>query len=145
MGIMQVLRKLSIVATLTLPFSAIAGPITTEGGDTPEMRDGFVMNAFDERTLHRIELMMPERTTDFSLWVGASFSGCGWIEATGSCSTINKIIVGRPAWGNGNFGINQNPSPTTVPEPGTIGLLGLGLLGLALTRRRSAKPSVPVG
>ena len=31
-----------------------------------------------------------------------------------------------------------NPEATAVPEPGTLGLLGLGLLGLGVTRRRKA-------
>ncbi len=60
---------------------------------------------------------------------------------TGSCSTISRIIIEPFEWGTGNFAINQDPC-VSVPEPGTLGLLGLGLLGLALSRRRLSRANI---
>jgi len=53
-------------------------------------------------------------------------------------------LPGEDSFGNGpnryvafNIGdVGCNGSCVPVPEPGTIGLLGLGLLGMGLTRRR---------
>jgi len=113
-------------------------------------------------SVHWIELLMPANTRAFSFYVGASFNGYGWIEGyddqgystwepfnvsagnspgfgvysgAGSCSSITKIIV-EPyqLWGVGNFGINQDTC-TTVPEPGSLSLLGLGLLLFGIARR----------
>lgn len=60
------------------------------------------------------------------------------VYGTGSCSTITRIIIEPFEWGTGNFAINQDPCVTAVPEPAPIFLLGLGLLGLAITRHRTS-------
>lgn len=38
----------------------------------------------------------------------------------------------------GNIGVADVAGPPSLPEPGTLALLGLGLAGLAATRRRKA-------
>lgn len=108
-----------------------------------------------------IELLLPAETRAFSFWVGAAFTGRAWIQAfdgtdystervyfgvgdgntsgygvytADACSSITRIIIEPTDWGTGNFSINQGGC-TDVPAPGTLGILGLGLLGIALTRK----------
>jgi hypothetical protein len=56
--------------------------------------------------------------------------------ATGTCGSISKVIVEPWEWGVGNFAISQGSCATQVPEPGTLGLLVTGILGLVALRRR---------
>ena len=128
----------------------------------PESTDNDIFTT----STHWVKILLPENTRAFSFNVGASFNGTGWLEAyngstkeldrqtfnvnpnntpgfgiyasntNGSCSAITSVIVEPVSWGMGNFSINQSACTANVPEPGTISLLGLGLLGLVVIRRR---------
>jgi len=55
----------------------------------------------------------------------------------GSCSAITSITIDPEYWGMGNFSINQDRCATSVPEPSSIVLLALGLLGFSIFRRKN--------
>jgi hypothetical protein len=43
---------------------------------------------------------------------------------------LMTILLSAPAWA---------PPPNVVPEPGTLGLLAFGMVGLGITKRRSLR------
>ena len=108
-----------------------------------------------------VEIILPANTQAFSFYVGTKWANArGWWQAfdgdgnhterlyfsvskhntpgfgvwNDSYGTVSRIIVEPYNWGVGDFSISQG-NYTSVPEPGTMSLLGIGLLGMGFMRR----------
>ncbi|MET1756051.1 PEP-CTERM sorting domain-containing protein [Novosphingobium sp. RD2P27] len=67
--------------------------------------------------------------------------GCKWGKNCGGTSGGNTS-GGNTSGGNtsgGNTSGGNTSGGTKVPEPGMLGLMGVGLVGLAVARRKSAR------
>jgi hypothetical protein len=75
-------------------------------------------------------------------WQGATFAGLSAGDYKFTWVPANSPTAEWSPWSesmNGIFtltGVIVNPDPTPVPEPTTLSLLGLGLLGAVVSRRR---------
>jgi hypothetical protein len=77
---------------------------------------------------------------DFSLTNGWTFSGLLELNALGTLTVGITSLWGDFVVGDSSLVANgYSNTPAQVPEPGTIALLGLGLLGVGFGRRKLAK------
>ncbi len=69
---------------------------------------------------------------------GAKRIGVYVADGSKACSSISQVVVDPiSTWGIGDMTFYTNPDcATSVPEPGTLALLGLGLFGIGAMRRR---------
>lgn len=69
---------------------------------------------------------------------GSYKPGCKWGKSCGGGSTSGGSTSGGSTSGGSTSG-GSTSGGTKVPEPGMLGLMGVGLVGLAVARRKGAR------
>lgn len=116
-----------------------SGPLTLNGGigGTTDGNVSFALLADDDNLLYSDPLYSGTTVFSGGPIAGGSFGqfaagGSGTVGLTDPFSLTLLVDIVHFGRGNTSFDIQAN-----VPEPGTLALLGFGLLGLGMRRRRT--------
>jgi hypothetical protein len=116
--------------------SAASGQIWDIDGNTSQGTEQWDVQAYDSANNLVASILSPLGSTNGA----GSLDGLPWTFnlAGGEFSRIDFVFTGTKERGVGLGFDNFNTSSVSVPEPGSLALLTLGLLGTVAVRRRKA-------
>jgi hypothetical protein len=130
-GLSQTINGLTPGAQYAVSFVWAASQLQSRTGATTEK----LQVSFGSSTLTTMTVSNP--SSGFTGWFTQSFT----FLATSAHQVLSFLSQGTPN-GDPPIALLTDVSVTKVPEPGTVAVLGVGLVGLLMARRRHASHSV---